>query len=115
MISIWSGQISSRPHTSFGLSNGGDCKGNPLLFQGNLGWWNIMNHLARFDLQKMPQSSNLNQALKITRDSEAEKTTLAEAKARDWFQIFFVFTLRIGVNDPIWRAYFFTPRKSWEM
>ncbi len=24
------------------LSNGGDCKGIPLLFQGNLGWWNII-------------------------------------------------------------------------
>ena len=28
-----SGQICSRPHTSFGPPNGGDCKGNPLKFR----------------------------------------------------------------------------------
>ena len=35
-----SGQISSRPHTKF-ISNGGLVKEIPL-FQGNLGWWNII-------------------------------------------------------------------------
>ena len=36
-----SGQISSRPHTSF-YPKWWLSKGNPRLFQGNLGWWNII-------------------------------------------------------------------------
>ena len=43
----YSGQISSRPHTTDFPQMVVNCKGNPRLFQGNLGWWNIMNHLAR--------------------------------------------------------------------
>ncbi len=41
-----SGEIIATSHDRF-PPNGGDCKGNPRLFQGNLGRWNIMNHLAR--------------------------------------------------------------------
>ncbi len=44
----YSGQISSRPHTTDFPQMVVNCKGNPRLFQGNLGWWNIMNHLVRY-------------------------------------------------------------------
>ena len=43
---IWSNFIATS-RTDLGPQNVAFRKGHPLLFQGNLGWWNIMNHLAR--------------------------------------------------------------------